>query len=1008
MKLIYTLLISLSCCALSLGQDFQWANAGEYTSTALSVDYEGNVYRCGYFSGFKDFDPDTNQNAILSSNGSSDMFIQKFNALGDLKWAISIGGPGSDGAYDIKADADGNILLTGGFTGTVDFDPGAGVVNKTPVVAFGNFLLKLDSLGNFIWVKQLAGSTLDRGNKIVIDNANNVYFSTLSNPSGLAKFSPSGTLLWSTILSGNIWTIGIDPFNELVINGGFSNIFHVKSGSNTSVHTLTSNGFSDMFMAKYTPGGYPSWAFSLGGPAAEDSKTDVAFDPHGNIYFAGGARSQIDFDPGPGTFFLPHAGGTKDAFIVKLDPNANFIWAKSFGGPGSDEINEIETDKLGSILVAGLFDGTADFDPDGRVAAKTSFGYTDMFWARYDSLGSFQAVHTFSSPSISTVDLIRDFHVDEENNIYTLGEFSGTVDLSIAPNQNHLVGNPFGGFQTFSAKYSSDTCTYLTLYMDSVADLTCADSGRASMFAKFGVPPYIYSWNTSPPTTDSVLVTDSAGAYTLTVTDARQCVTEKTIIINGPEAKAGFDLSSQLITSGFRAATLATVWINAYNDGCSPVSGVFKLRIPQNFVSYHGAQPLPDTIQGDTLIWNFTNIAYNTAPLTPEVYFLVDTMAPIGREVCFESFILPTLNDVDTTNNHKEYCRPIINSYDPNDKQVYPQGICNDNFVQKEEALTYTIRFQNTGNAPAVNITITDTLNSTLDYNSIRVVAKSHENLTTELLPQNVVRFHFRDIMLPDSTSNEPDSKGYVVFEIKPKTNTTNNTALNNKANIYFDFNQPIITNAVSLTLVDSVPSPYTDFTSVVNCGPFSWNGTTFDSSGTYVFDTTTVLGCDSNLTLDLTVNPVPDASVTQNGLMLSATVPNQRYFWFDCVNQTVLSTDTNQIFEPVQDGSYALIVDNGFCTDTSACFSIVGIGLIENFTQRFSVAPNPSNGVFEIYQNTSKPLTIEVYTLHGKLIYSTTHSDTRIPLSVNGPSGIYTLVIREEAEKATFKLIKL
>ena len=109
-------------------------------------------------------------------------------------------------------------------------------------------------------------------------------------------------------------------------------------------------------------------------------------------------------------------------------------------------------------------------------------------------------------------------------------------------------------------------------------------------------------------------------------------------------------------------------------------------------------------------------------------------------------------------------CLPIIDSYDPNDKLVSPEGVTDHNFVKPGTTLEYVIRFQNTGTAEAINIEIIDTLSSNLDFNTFQMMSTSHEYELDILPPVSnpILRWRFNNINLPDSTSNEPDSHGYV------------------------------------------------------------------------------------------------------------------------------------------------------------------------------------------------------------------------------------------------------
>jgi hypothetical protein len=113
--------------------------------------------------------------------------------------------------------------------------------------------------------------------------------------------------------------------------------------------------------------------------------------------------------------------------------------------------------------------------------------------------------------------------------------------------------------------------------------------------------------------------------------------------------------------------------------------------------------------------------------------------------------------------------------------------------------LTYTIRFQNTGNAEAIHIYITDTLDSDVDASTFQLLAYSHQPMVQ--LKENAVRFNFPNINLPDSNTNEPASHGYVQYKVKLKPNLPIGTVINNTAYIYFDFNAPVITNTTTNTI---------------------------------------------------------------------------------------------------------------------------------------------------------------------------------------------------------------
>ena len=139
-------------------------------------------------------------------------------------------------------------------------------------------------------------------------------------------------------------------------------------------------------------------------------------------------------------------------------------------------------------------------------------------------------------------------------------------------------------------------------------------------------------------------------------------------------------------------------------------------------------------------------------------------------------------------------CQINIASFDPNDKQGFPLGVDAEHYVPRGQEITYKIRFQNTGTDTAFNIVVLDTLSAMLDLATFRPGSSSHP-YTYQILGEGVLQFVFQDILLPDSNVNEAASHGFVQFVIKPRADLANNAVIENEAAIYFDFNDPVITN---------------------------------------------------------------------------------------------------------------------------------------------------------------------------------------------------------------------
>ncbi|HEX8517027.1 MAG TPA: T9SS type A sorting domain-containing protein [Bacteroidia bacterium] len=171
--------------------------------------------------------------------------------------------------------------------------------------------------------------------------------------------------------------------------------------------------------------------------------------------------------------------------------------------------------------------------------------------------------------------------------------------------------------------------------------------------------------------------------------------------------------------------------------------------------------------------------------------FTTATTAQAGDLICIDVEVLTGFSgDNNPVNNTSEYCYQIVNSYDPNMKEVFPVGDVAPGF---QDWLTYTIHFQNTGNAPAMNIRLADTLDSDFDLETFQVINYSHFN-TVSLAGYNL-DFNFPNILLADSISDPEGSKGFVQYRIKPNPGLPSGTTIENTASIYFDYNSAIVTN---------------------------------------------------------------------------------------------------------------------------------------------------------------------------------------------------------------------
>ena len=214
-------------------------------------------------------------------------------------------------------------------------------------------------------------------------------------------------------------------------------------------------------------------------------------------------------------------------------------------------------------------------------------------------------------------------------------------------------------------------------------------------------------------------------------------------------------------------------------------------------LSYLSSTQAPTSIIGNVLTWTAPPFTL-TQPFQERTFQVRFQVPPdvglLGTTLQSTATLITANVDAELSNNTAVYGVVVTGSYDPNDKlAVTSSGNTEVWQLGTDEWIDYTIRFQNTGTDTAFTVVITDTLPSNLDPGSIIMGASSH-TFTWELRDQGTLKFYFPNIMLPDSNINEPRSHGFVGFRIRPRLPLLPGDEITNIANIYFDFNPPVIT----------------------------------------------------------------------------------------------------------------------------------------------------------------------------------------------------------------------
>lgn len=383
---VFTSLLVLSSSLFGQKPDFAWAKhmvGTDYAqSKSIKSDDKGNVYTTGVFAMTVDFDPGKDT-LYLTSAGDKDIFIQKLDSDGKLLWVKQIGGAYLDEAYSLAVDASGNVYTAGYFSSTVDFDPGSGssiLTNERS--SYSAFITKHDTNGNFLWVKKMGGTGISAINSIAID------------------------------ARGGILT-----------TGSFRKTVDFDPGAVTN--NLTSEGNYDIFILKLDAYGNLLWVKQIG-DSLISTGTAISTDASGNVYATGYFYATADFDPGAKVQNLTPAG-KNDSFILKLDPNGNFVWVKQISSTEKNVTTSIATDLSNNVYTTGYFEGTAKFSTGAGATSLTSAGSNDIFIQKLDTHGNLQWAKQMGG---AASDVGHGITTDAAGNVYTTGMFANTVDFN--------------------------------------------------------------------------------------------------------------------------------------------------------------------------------------------------------------------------------------------------------------------------------------------------------------------------------------------------------------------------------------------------------------------------------------------------------------------------------------------------------------------------------------------------------------------------------------------------
>jgi len=350
---------------------------------------EDGVLFGGAFGGTVDFNPNDDGVDLRTSNGDVDGFITKLRPDGAYAWTYTVGGTGLASISGAVTDTFGGIFAAGGYTGTIEFDPGPGVDQRIADLDGSTFLIMMHSDGTYGWTR------------------------TFWQHAGI-----SGMVL-----------IGKE---DIAIVGVFAGTLDFDPGPGVDEH---SSVVGEIFVAKLGLDGSYGWTRNFGGPGY-DAGTGIAADPEGNIVVTGTFRGAVDFDPGPGLDVHRQVGRFEDIFVTKFYADGAYAWTRTSPADYYGDIGQVAVDEAGNAYFSGEFTTTLDFDPtdgvDIRVPTPSPPPLTsphDIFVTQLHADGSYGWTYTVGGDHVDYGRAVA----TTADGVFVVGEFSHTVDFDPGP-----------------------------------------------------------------------------------------------------------------------------------------------------------------------------------------------------------------------------------------------------------------------------------------------------------------------------------------------------------------------------------------------------------------------------------------------------------------------------------------------------------------------------------------------------------------------------------------------
>lgn len=717
--------------------------------------------------------------------------VAKFDSSGNFVWKKTFGGSKSEtSAEDLLVLQDGSCLITGStYSYDGDFAP-----NYLDTVESNIFVTKLSPTGNIVFSRIYGGTKEDYANRLsALKNGTFIVLgSTKSNNGDVVGAHPRGIdyeYAGVTYYNEEAWVLNIDGNGNVLWSRCFGG-----SGESYLGGAIDNNGGILMTGVTNSKDGdlpyYPESAVSLW--VLQVSNTgNILWSKLHKLYkgyqdsnylatpidgfYDNSLSSRLhkskdgNFVAGGnvtdryGSFKNKH--GFTDALIMKINPSGDILWQKAIGGTNYDYLNDITLDNNDDMV----FIGNTISDNDDLYQHSPT-GASKIMVAKIGITNTIKG---------------QVFIDNNGNHIKDAGEpFYSQGRINSIKRTDTIAARIFDG------KYLNnvDTGNYVSSYKAVNNYYTVFPATHNTSFTNLDLSDSVDFALTPKPNVNDLEV---------------QLVPMST-------PRPGFDATYRIITKNVGTTTINNVLIGVKSD---------------SRMTYQDASRTESGQLADSTWWGpFTLAAFGIDTLYATYTLDAPPALNNGDTISMAATANPVINDSSVANNKFSIREIVRGSFDPNDKTEVHAGTLTTTQYAGGEYLQYLIRFQNTGTDTAFFITVKDTLQSKLDPASLEIIAASHPYVFKMI--GNVASWDFKKILLPDSTTNETGSHGFILFKIKPKTGLAVGDEFSNKAAIYFDYNLPVLTNQDKTVIGSNTgicPGTNTSFIAGISGSTYQW-----------------------------------------------------------------------------------------------------------------------------------------------------------------------------------------